>query len=240
MPLTVISKHELFAPFNSLILLINELDSKVTVSVSAIDKLIEDYNYARVAVIPPKGSTLVFLAGMASKYSYTVEPYNMHGEVVVKYLPYCMSEEEVRYGYALANFNLKLPSYMPEGYEYRCAIHLMNNYVKIYYSNSKDMPTKMQEALARGVLVVTAYRLLSYEDIDWDTVGVDNREDTITMNLDGKKAMAYKEVDVDYDQWEKYYYNVLNLYDEEERIIYSFKSRLLSIDELADIARSLR
>jgi hypothetical protein len=239
------NKHELFSPFNNLILLINELNSKVVISVSTDDRLIEDYHYAYIAVIPSKGSRLlVFPAWIASKYSYTVEPYNMQGKVVVRsYSPSCMSEEEVRHGYALAKFNLKLPLYMPEGYEYRCAIHIMNNYVMIYYSNSKDVSaTGMQEAIAKGVLVMTAYRVLSHEDIDWDAIGVDNanREDVITMNLDGSKVVAYKEVDVDYDIWEKYYYNVLNLYDEEERVIYSFKSRFLNIDELADIARSLR
>lgn len=244
------NEHELFAPFNNIIIFINELDSKVRVSVDPEDELIEGYYYTHEYMVPPKGANLLLFPGwIASKYSYTVEPYNIHGRVSIRSYSPCMSVEEVKHGYALANFHVRLPAYLPEGYGYRCGIHIMNNYIMIYYSKDAigNQHMGMEEALARGVLVMHAYRLLSHEmdglDLDWDSSvensAYDNRIDALTFEIDGMKALAYKEVDVDYDLWEKYYYNVLTLYDHESRVIYTLKSRLLSIDDLVDIARSL-
>lgn len=239
------SEQEVFYPFNSLLLLTNELDSKVRIRVTAHTSDGWD-EHPYYYVIPPKGTKPIVLRGWAADaYTYTVEQYNLHGTVKIRSYSSCMSEEDVRYGYALANFNVRLPSYLPEGYEYRCGIHIMNNYLMIYYS--KDITSgqhiSMQEALARGMLVISAYRVLSYERGYWDAstdVKSADGKDAITMEIDGRQAVAYREVDVDYDLWEKYYYNVLNLYDHESRVIYSFKSRLLSLDDLVDIARSLR
>ncbi|MEM4365336.1 MAG: hypothetical protein QXJ44_05440 [Candidatus Nitrosocaldus sp.] len=238
------NKHEVLAPFNNILLFINELDSKLTIYAYAEEHLMEDlsYKHASVTIIPPKGSKPVIFPGlMESKYLYTVKPYNMEGIVNVRSYHSCMSADEARHGYALANFDLKLPSYLPDWYEYKCALHIMNNYVMIYYSKgvSAGPATSMQEALAKGVLVVTAYRVLLSEGY-WNAYIDVNNADAIMFDIDGKQGIAYKGVDVDYDILEKYYYNILDLYDDESRVIYSFKSRYLSVDDLVDIARSLR
>ncbi|MEM2113447.1 MAG: hypothetical protein QW776_01495 [Candidatus Nitrosocaldus sp.] len=239
------NEHEVFAPFNNILLFINELDSKLTIYAYTEGQIREDLSHKHASIIPPKGSRLVIFPGlMESKYSYTVKPYNMEGIVNVRSYPSCMSADEARHGYALANFDLKLPSYLPDGYEYRCALHILNNYVMIYYSKDVDAgpATSMQEALAKGVLVMTAYRVLPSEEDYWNAsrdVKSANGSDAIMVDIDGNQAVAYKDVDVDYDRWEKYYYNILNLYDDESRVIYSFKSRSLTVDDLVDIARSL-
>lgn len=83
-------------------------------------------------------------------YDYRVREYPwVRGHIFLKNYPDCMGFDTARSLYAATKFPFKTPSYVPQGYEYKC-MQADTASVKLFYSNQTFYPSYMGESLVEG------------------------------------------------------------------------------------------
>ena len=109
--------------------------------------------------IPPSNSWDLYLGGRIwagdTTFHYRIQEYPwIQGTIHVKRSPQCMDFDTARSLYSQTKFPFKTPSYVPEGYEYRCMQANMAS-VYLYYSSSQTfLPEFMSYGVAEGQILV--------------------------------------------------------------------------------------
>lgn len=127
-----------YVPFNNTAIFFNELSSPVTVEVYSKDSGISE----TIPLLPGKMQDINLRPNWNSLedtvYHYKVTEYPwIEGDISISLRHYvgCMSKEVAKSLYSQRDFQLKFPSYLPEGFRTGCIAENMNNYVIQIYAN---------------------------------------------------------------------------------------------------------
>lgn len=137
-PILANSVVTLYTSFNETVSFHNKLDRNVQLLFAPI-KPIHEYRYSpnNITIPPNMYYTDRFDALGSIPYTYTIQPLNLEGSILVKE-PHgkCLSMDEARSIYSNVGMVLKYPSYLPEGYKYRCTAMVTTGEVYIGYDKS--------------------------------------------------------------------------------------------------------
>jgi len=178
-----------FAPWNNTLVFFNQLTSAITIELSNVNGTGAEQHFETFAVLPGRMIDLPAPADWTAlddtAYQYKVKEYpwiSGHVTVSTVYTNGCLTPEIAKSLYAQSDFELKFPSYLPEGFRPVCNAENTDTYMIQIYANqsatdyhaskgimhSKDNPypfylyssTPQQEV--KGIVQVHAMKL--YED----------------------------------------------------------------------------
>lgn len=159
-----------FRFFNNTVVWENKSDSWLTLQVTpAVEEgAPEGASEPITKRLAPLQSWDLYLGGsraVGTDFHYQIKEYpQVQGKITVKSAPVCMDFDTARSLYSQTKFDFKTPSYVPEGYEYKCMQADMAS-VYLYYSNQTFRPEFMGEGLAEGQILVYMDDFDRYFDI---------------------------------------------------------------------------
>ncbi len=235
---------ELWYPFNTYIIFVNELGYEVKVTILYKDDVYDSFSIpvggilAR-ALIPPE----VFIGrSMQDTFTYSVYPTGLGGSILVNGYPACMNKEQAEMLFGLVGVDVKFPKYLPEGYKHECTVHVFNNAAWSFYSNAKIREIKDTYELGyidrslyedHGGIIISTGKLLSYNTrvtLEEEYSYIKDYYDPNAILLPDKRMIGYNFVTIHPS------YNIVIVYYDDH--IYSVGGKL-PIDELIRVASSL-
>ncbi len=175
-----------FAPWNNTLVFFNKLTSTITIELSDMNRTGEERHLETFTVLPNTMIDLPLAADWSrlddTTYQYKVKEYPwIQGHIAVSttYTNGCLTTEIAKSLYVQSNFELKFPSYIPEGFRPVCNAENTDTYLIQIYANqsatdyhtnkgimhSKDNPypfylfSSTPEKEAKGIFHVHAMKL---------------------------------------------------------------------------------
>lgn len=148
-----------FRYFNNTAVWENKSNSWLTLQVTpAIEEGVsKSATESITAKLAPLQSWDLYLGGPLAEgtsFHYQIKEYpQVRGDIIVKIPPVCMDFDTARSLYSQTKFDFKTPSYVPEGYEYKCMQADMAS-LYLFYSNQTFRPEFMGEGPAEGQIQV--------------------------------------------------------------------------------------
>jgi hypothetical protein len=203
-------------------------------------------------------------------YEYFIEGERIgtvHGTVTVNFYPVpCMNPQEARSLYGQSGFNIRFPSYLPDGYDYKCGIQYDHFMLKeiywnrttgnlddlaIYLSNNSE-----ESALHDGMIQVFAVKAVSFWHDNANVTAQDRLKELTNGELstyylepklieighyDDNDKISRSEIEAVAYQRNLYNWkdiNILEVYDHDRQEAYIFKGKV-SLEELVKMAQSM-
>lgn len=126
---------ELWHPFNTYIISVNELGYEVKVTILYKDDVYDSFSIpvdgilARALIAPE----VLIGRSMQDTFTYSVYPAGLGGSILVNRYPERMNKEQAEMLFGLCRAEVKFPKYLPEGYEYTMPV--FNNAAWSFYPN---------------------------------------------------------------------------------------------------------
>lgn len=271
------SNLTVFHTFNNTIVWNNDIVPPVWVKVTLNTTGFEGEDVSVAAQIPPRKSWDYrlwhnYLDIEPTVYNYAVEAESKGtvatGKINVNFYPVpCMNQEEARSLYAQSGIAMRFPSYLPDGYEYKCGIHYDHfNLLQAYWNQSApDIPdiaasSTEEQALNEGIIQIFAIKAVPfwYEHAnktaearlheltqgEYSRYYLDPKIVEIANGQDDRGAQresGYKPIQGVAYQRNFYIWkdiNILEVYDQNRHDTYILKGKL-PIDELIKMAQSM-
>ncbi len=159
-----------YLDFNDTTVFNNQLDEDVRLVFTMLKPKKDDGYSPDTYTIPPHMSLTYYFrnhyAGGNVPYVYVIQPFDLHGSVLIKRPDHCMSMSEAKSVYSHSGIELKFPSYLPSGYKYGCTAMVTTNEVLIGYDNSGILDENLEflthykkraEYFQKGGIVINHY-----------------------------------------------------------------------------------
>ena len=196
-------------------------------------------------------------------YDYSIQGEQMtpvHGRIGVKFYPIpCMNPEEAKSLYGQSGFDIRFPTYLPDGYEYKCGI-LYDQFMlkEIYWNQTTNSPNDVtdylannseESALNNGMIEVFAARAVPF----WHEYANVTAQDRLKELSSGDNSRYYlqprimeithgDDISVEAVAYQRNIYdwkdiNILEVYDHSRLQGYFFKGKV-PVEELVKMAQS--
>jgi hypothetical protein len=200
----------------------------------------------------------------ATVYDYSIEGEMLapiHGRIAVNFYPVpCMNPQEAKSLYGQSGFDIRFPTYLPTGYEYKCGIHYDHFMLKeIYWNQTTKSPNSLTDYLANnseetalndGIIEVFAVRAVPL----WHEYAYQTAQDRLNELSTGEYSRYYlqpriieitdgDDISVEAVAYQRNLYNwedinILEVYDHARQQAYIFKGKV-AFDELTKMAESM-
>jgi len=128
--------------FNSTVIFYNQLEKIVTLSFDQKERDGKNEIFDGNDAIPPNkkwSHSFSYFNHEPMKLQYKIEPYNLSGTITLKSHPKCMDVDYTLSLFSQVNLEIKLPTYVPEGYVNRCNVETgFVGLISLYSKNNLD------------------------------------------------------------------------------------------------------
>lgn len=196
-------------------------------------------------------------------YEYAVEGDKVRttsGRIYVHSYPSCMDQQEARSLYGQSGIYMRFPTYLPEGYEYKCGVHYDHFLLLQLYWNQdiNDLETlnylssNTEEAsLNDGLIRVFAAKAVPFWHDHLNTTAEERLEE-LTSGENSRYYLQPRIVEIEHTAanqaidavaYQRNFYswkdiNILEVYDHEQQEAYVLKGKV-PLEELVSMAQSM-